>query len=138
MIDHSVAILWAKTGVSPRGEPTEHPLLCHLIYVAEVTRTMWNVALPAAARRRFGEQLGLREEAAGHWISFLASMHDLGKASPAFQLRQELTRERLTAAGWMLPRRVAPVPHGTITAVALKDFLPRRFARPRGTPRAIP
>jgi len=90
--------LWAKWSRS-QSTITYHPLLCHLIDVALVTWTMWREVLPPASRRRFAAALNVDEEAAGYWLACFAGLHDLGKASPAFQFQKEEAKVRLCAAG---------------------------------------
>ncbi|MGH7390349.1 MAG: CRISPR-associated helicase Cas3' [Candidatus Rokuibacteriota bacterium] len=133
---NDLTLLWAKTGISPSGERTEHPLVCHLIDVSVVARAMWDTVLPAAARLRFAAQLGVDEPSAGCWVSFFAAMHDLGKASPAFQLQHEPARKRLEARRWPLPRVRARERHGAITAHLLTTLLPE-YGLPPGVGRHV-
>jgi CRISPR-associated endonuclease/helicase Cas3 len=120
-------IFWAKFS---KNAGTFHPLLCHLVDVAVVAQAMWRGVLPPRARRRFADALGVDEEAAGRWIAFWAGLHDLGKASPAFQLqtRDSLIEARLRRAG--LSCRAADAranPHGTVSAQVLRGLLPQEF-----------
>lgn len=64
-----IGALWAKL---PRGASTPagyHPLLAHLVDVGTVARTMWRRVLPAAARERVAEELGLSVDEAGGWVA---------------------------------------------------------------------
>jgi len=49
---------WAKLSRS-KEQTGYHPLLYHLIDVAVVTETLWNEVLPAAARQRVADDLGV-------------------------------------------------------------------------------
>ncbi len=129
---------WAKLAKSDvkDDEPSYHPLLCHMIDVATVALEFWRSALSSKKRCAIAAGLGLGEnqDAAGSWCAFIAGLHDLGKASPAFQLYVERIRPevrgRLQSAG--LPtgpnHNSSRAPHGTITAAILPPILEREFS----------
>lgn len=127
-------VLWAKL---PRGGQEGsgfHPLLAHMIDVAQVTQILWREALPLAASRAIGEELGVPPELAGGWVALWAGLHDLGKASPAFASQNGAAWERIRRAGFVCPRTPAKpreAPHGTVTAVALPSVLTERLHVPR-------
>lgn len=52
--------LWAKTS---DDRTQTHPLICHMIDVAQVALTMWNDVLTAGIRAQFTEGLSLNQEA---------------------------------------------------------------------------
>ena len=85
---------WGKLG-DANESGSYHPLLCHMLDVASVAREMWRSTLSPRLRRETTEALGFLEDqdAAGVWCAFLAGLHDLGKASPSFQLQIERVRE---------------------------------------------
>ncbi|ACZ42801.1 CRISPR-associated helicase Cas3 [Thermobaculum terrenum ATCC BAA-798] len=118
-------IFWAKWGSGP--DLGWHPLLCHMLDVAAVTLQMWRRVLPAAWKARISGVLGVGQEDAERWLAFFAGGHDIGKASPAFQLQlrpeqgRELVARRLRDAG--LPLFNARAPHGTISANVLETVL---------------
>ena len=125
---------WAKLSVND-DEPDYHPLLCHMVDVATVALEIWRSVLSSKQRSAFAVGLGFGEnqEVAGSWCTFVTGLHDLGKASPAFQLgkeqiRQEV-RERLRSAGLSsgLNYRARRAPHGTITAAILPHILEQEF-----------
>lgn len=84
MTDEDLLLFWAKLG---KVSPCYHPLICHMIDVAAVATALWHDVLPAETRARISLALGIPEVAAGRWVAVLAGLHDLGKASPAFQFR---------------------------------------------------
>ncbi|MCB0126214.1 MAG: WYL domain-containing protein, partial [Caldilineaceae bacterium] len=88
--------LWAKTG---NGNTQTHPLICHLIDVAQVALALWNESLTASSRAFFADMLKLTPEEAGRTIAFWVGLHDLGKACPAFQQLYEPAIAELQAAG---------------------------------------
>jgi CRISPR-associated endonuclease/helicase Cas3 len=116
---------WAKAQVD---SDAYHPLLCHLIDVAMVTRLLWTEALAPGARQQLASALGLGEVEAGTWVAFVAGMHDLGKLSPDFQLGRysrdrRTVSARLASAGMSFIGPVGDQPHGVLTAVHLPPLL---------------
>ncbi len=121
--------LWAKLPKPEEQSAAIHPLLCHMVDVAVVTREMWRTVVPARARQRVEAAWQLTPDAALAWVTYLAALHDLGKASPAFQLRKE--------ARYLLPLYAelgaAPnveaheCPHGRVTASELPPMLEASF-----------
>ena len=135
---------WAKLG-DDNDQPGYHPLLCHMIDVAMVALELWNVALSTSERNTLTRSLGFGgdQDSAGGWCAFIAGLHDLGKASPAFQLQVDRVRaevrERLRSLG--LPAdsnyRSQRTPHGTITSATLPDILEAGFGLNRFTAQRI-
>lgn len=127
--------LWAKwNDVSKKNDtgkaPSYHPLLCHMIDVAVVTHLLWNDVVSPTLRQRWSATIELDQAAAGRWIAFWAGLHDLGKASPAFQLKRtdDLFRAQLAALK-LLPQAhlhgaLTKTPHGMISDTLLRDLLP--------------
>lgn len=113
--------LWAKTDKTGRS----HPLVCHLIDVAQVALALWESALTDSVRTQFGDLLGLDVPATGRLLAFWAGLHDIGKASPAFQRRWKAAEASLGAAGLSFPKLFVqePCSHGTITVRVLGEFL---------------
>jgi CRISPR-associated endonuclease/helicase Cas3 len=79
-----LTLFWAKRD---RETGACHPVLCHLLDVANVARLLWQEVFHDAIRRRLSAELRLDPPSAQAWISFWAGCHDLGKVSPAFQSR---------------------------------------------------
>lgn len=131
-LDHAVEPhLWQIWAKWPRnGERRFHPLLCHMLDVAHVTRLMWSRALTAAQRARIAASLGLEESDSESWVVFCAGLHDLGKASPAFQtqLREKNPSDAQMIDTWLdemgLNTRGARwAPHGAISLLLMMEFL---------------
>ena len=135
---------WAKLGADNES-PGYHPLLCHMIDVAMVALESWQSVLSSAQRREITRSLGFGEDqdAAGRWCAFLAGLHDLGKASPAFQFQEDrirsVVRERLQSIGLPTDPRFGPrhTPHGIITAATLSDILEAEFGLDQPVARRI-
>ena len=128
--------VWAKLSRTQNGGFEYHPLLCHMIDVAAVAEAMWKNVLSRWARSEIARALGLSQEHAGQWVELLAGLHDLGKASPAFQYQVKVAQreieQRLKGLG--LTARIPGkdrAKHGTMTAATLPEILQNMFTLPR-------
>lgn len=65
-----------------------HPLPCHLIDVGNVALELLEHGTFQGTALRFARATGCLPESAPAWLAYLASLHDIGKCSPAFQSRQ--------------------------------------------------
>lgn len=132
-------LLYAKTNRDHEGEI--HLLLYHLIDVGQVADVMWRQVLTDGIRQRLADMVDLTVDETGRWFTFFASLHDLGKAGPAYQkkyaptfLKQSLVEAGLGLEGFGRAYDVS-TPHGTVSTWALNDLLPEltcldeRFAR---------
>lgn len=75
-------LLWAK---ADRKTNAIHRLVYHMLDVGLVAQLIWDKVLHPALKQKLANWLKLTVEETGRLIAFLASLHDLGKASPAFQ-----------------------------------------------------
>lgn len=132
-------LLWAKLPKKEASARTFHPLICHMLDVAVVAREMWRSLLPEAARRRVIESLQLPEREAEAWITYIAALHDLGKASPAFQLRKEAKNLFKIYEGLGKPSHIEAkdCPHGRVTARELPEILVKEFGMSSDTANRI-
>ncbi|GIV76691.1 MAG: hypothetical protein KatS3mg050_1085 [Litorilinea sp.] len=114
--------LWAKAN-SRTGET--HPLICHLIDVAQAALALWEESFTEGLRQRFAQALNLDVDAAGRTLAFWVGLHDLGKASPGFQRKYKPAVTELEAAGLPFPPAFADEPcyHATITTCTLGRLL---------------
>lgn len=128
----NVSILWAK--LERGGGSGYHPLLCHLLDVAAVAGALWNDVLPPGVRSKVADGLEIEAGAAGRWVSCWAGLHDLGKASSAFQGLQTEARRRVKKVGYRWPRPPVSIAvrHGAITAASLPAAVGRS-----GLPEAV-
>jgi len=120
-------VIWAK---SPRGvelaegEPTWHPLVCHMIDSAMVALRLWKHLLPPSVKEQMRASLGAATlEEAGRWIALFVGLHDLGKANPGFALKWEEGAERLLDQGFKPGKRRESSPHGFVSAHLLEEIL---------------
>lgn len=122
-------LLWAKLPKEKHDSRSFHPLICHMLDVAVVAREMWRSLLPEAARRGIIESLQLPEQEAETWITYIAALHDLGKASPAFQLRKEAKNlfKLYAELGKLSNIEAKDCPHGRVTAAELPQILEEEF-----------
>jgi CRISPR-associated endonuclease/helicase Cas3 len=120
---------WAKTDKADnfREKARWHSLVFHMIDVAAVTEGLWQGVLERQFRREIALRLGLGEEEAGKWLAFWAGLHDLGKASPAFQGKWPIGWERLEDGLRKKPPPRNPLPHGILTAIFIPDLLKEKF-----------
>jgi CRISPR-associated endonuclease/helicase Cas3 len=120
---------WAKIDAA---SGSVHRLVYHMVDVGMCAATLWRESLAAPTKQRIARWLNLDVEHAGRLIAFWAALHDLGKASPAFQDHPSLRsrsrllwqnlRDELAAAGLTYPNRLNADPHArheTITMYAL-------------------
>ncbi|MBI2873703.1 MAG: CRISPR-associated helicase Cas3' [Firmicutes bacterium] len=121
--------LWAKVHSSNRNpmpeQPGFHPLICHLLDTAMVARALWDSALSPARRAALARGLDVNPALAAAWLALGTGLHDLGKASPVFQMKCPQAKERLQGAGLRFHRHLDPrrQPHGIITTAVVEPLL---------------
>ncbi len=122
--------LWAKS--AREGEP-RHSLLAHLLDVGAVVGEVLGRE-PAQSKAQLAADLGLPVEQAVHWVQILAALHDLGKATPAFQSLWDEGKQGVLATGLSIELQSDRCPHGLLTEFLLSKLLagrgfPSRLAR---------
>jgi len=123
-------LLWGK---ADRKTNNIHRLAYHMIDVGQVALALWQRGLHKDIRQQLANWLGLSVNETGKFIAFLAALHDLGKASPAFQdhsyMREPLKSRIITelkAADFQFANRSPgekPTRHETITTWSLRSSL---------------
>lgn len=91
--------IWAKSVF--HGDPNDHRYLLlwqHLQDCAAVACRVWNDFLPDAVKEELVADLGSERAAVG-LVSFLAMIHDVGKASPAFEVQCDYLCDRVREHG---------------------------------------
>ncbi|MFI6869228.1 CRISPR-associated helicase Cas3' [Nocardia sp. NPDC050406] len=73
--------LWGKWS----GLPGRYPLRWHLLDTAAAAHVLWEAHLSEGVRAWIGAQLRLGPEQTRRFVTFLAGLHDVGKACPCFQ-----------------------------------------------------
>ena len=110
-----------------------HPLLGHMVDVAAVAEAIWERVLGESERRLLQDAWGQDEGATCAAVAFLAGVHDLGKASPAF-----LSHDAAKAVQHHLPEEFRPpggirpqeARHGIVSALTLSRWLKEARAIP--------
>lgn len=95
---------------------------------AMVGAELWDRWLAPATRRWLSEPLG-GEDRGRALLGFLAGCHDLGKASPAFQVQVPWLAKRVEAAGFSFQGATFErqrAPHALVSAAAMVQLLQER------------
>lgn len=91
--------LWGKAQPGETQSSPAHPLLCHMLDVGLVARLLLEEHVPRSVLRRITDAMDIGAEHASAWIAFMVALHDLGKASPAFQAKAPALQGVLSAMG---------------------------------------
>lgn len=96
-MDLEFGLLWAKSDTTDGHgtAPRPHLLIGHLIDTAEVAGQLWDHHIADAVKDLISEDLGGTLAQARGVVQFLAGVHDIGKASPAFQIKSSRLAEQL-------------------------------------------
>ncbi len=121
-VTSSHRLFWAKS-----GEPSLS-LIAHMLDTAAVAREIL-FREPESTRERLAGWLGAPGEEAVSLTAFFCGLHDMGKASPAFQIKWEEGCKRLLRYSPLTPPRKRrlkslSVHHGPSTEVFLSALLP--------------
>ena len=118
--------LWAK--ISADGT-SWLPLSVHMRDTAGVAECLWKSWLSESTKELIAESVGSRKEDAELlcFIRFLAASHDIGKASPAFQIKASSTDakvivDRIRDSGLAIKSKldVNAIPHATVSMMILE------------------
>lgn len=122
-------VLWAKTDRTYKGgdeaDRPWHPLIAHMHDSQIVAAWLWDHWLPPAVHRLFGPDPE-RGRALFRW---LAGLHDLGKASPAFECKNAYRASVVEAAGLAVTAEVVHsgrAKHALVSGLGLVDLLGAR------------
>jgi len=125
-----VLTVWAKHDRDFEGWL---PLWRHMEDSAAVAGLLWDWWLPAGVRRLIASALPDGEVGARCLTVWLAGVHDIGKATPAFACQVEQLADRMRVQGLEMPSRQAMgvdrklAPHGLAGQVLLGEWLEERF-----------
>lgn len=117
----AIAFIWAKA--TKAGD--WHPLICHMLDVAATSLAILERE-PYGTLKAYAEDLALDADLSRHWVCALAGLHDIGKASPAFQQKWGAAAERIRAHGLTWTGTPSDVPHGIISYKVLPGLLEAR------------
>ena len=125
--------MWAK---HDRAGDGWLPLWCHMADSAAVAGLLWDRWVPARVRCLVGGALPGGESDGRRLAVWLAGVHDVGKATPAFACQVDALADRMRAVGLEMPyrremgvdRRMAP--HGLAGQLVLQEWLEERWGWP--------
>lgn len=101
-----------------------HPLIFHSIDIGNVTSTIWNNVFSPTYRSRLANRFGLNEDDTGRCFAFWASLHDIGKLTPAFQSKVATTlQSQLKDEGFDFPLITNSPSHSYLSTRILTDWL---------------
>ena len=120
--------LWAKSD-REKGDGSWHLLIAHLLDVAACAEVILERE-PPRTLELYAQDLQLDCQQAKAWICALAGLHDLGKASPAFQQKWDVGKERVWKSGLSWTNNPTPPPddasHSLISEAVLPNLLVER------------
>jgi len=133
--------VWAK---SPNADGKWLPLWRHMDDAASVAADLFETWLPDTVVRLLAAPFAGDRGAAKCAVMFLAALHDLGKATPAFALQCEQLAHVMRACGLELPLSkgslvdAQPLPHAIASYHLLRRWLiDRGWSALRATPWAV-
>ncbi|MCA0437742.1 MAG: CRISPR-associated helicase Cas3' [Austwickia sp.] len=133
-----LVVLWGKTG----DGDTWLPLWQHLEDAAAVAGLLWDHWLPDSAKDHIAAALPGGHDDGRILLTWLAGVHDIGKATPAFQIKADRTSrhlsDRVRDAGFDLNVPLSEAhraPHGALSHVLLVHWLTIRFGLSGRLPR---
>lgn len=94
--------LWAKTGGGEEGNLWS-PLYVHMADSALVARKLWDEWVSDSIKRQISDCVDGDDPAAAALVSWLAGIHDIGKATPGFQYKVPERAEFVQEMGLCLP-----------------------------------
>lgn len=99
-MDPELGLLWAKSDTTDghNTPPQPHLLVGHMIDAAQVAGALWDGHIADSVKQLVHHNLGGTPADARRLVQFLAGVHDLGKASPAFQIKSLNLAEQLRQA----------------------------------------
>lgn len=129
--------LLSKLGAPARAVWAKHdrdtdgwlPLWRHMEDSAAVAGLLWDQWLPLGVRRLIGEALPGGDQDARALVVWLAGVHDIGKATPAFACQVELLADAMRDQGLEMRSRAAMgpdrrlAPHGLAGQLLLAEWL---------------
>jgi CRISPR-associated endonuclease/helicase Cas3 len=100
-ISEAARSVWAKTSRDPQTHEVRDwmPLWQHLDDTAEVAGRLWDEWLPRSVRWEIAAAVNGDEDRARRLLCWLAGIHDVGKASPAFAVQYPDGAHRMAARG---------------------------------------
>lgn len=122
-------LLWAKTSRDPATPTGWHPLLAHSLDTLAVATWWMEHHAPRTVLDRMAAGLGWSVEQMQALLPPVIALHDIGKATPAFQAKWDPARSLLAAGGLgQLPKPPPGLrPHGPAGFPMLQQIFMTRF-----------
>lgn len=76
---------WSKS--DRKDKSSYHLFIYHLLDSGAVALKLWERSIPTGVKKEISAILSLNEDTAGRLLAYWCALHDIGKASPAFQNR---------------------------------------------------
>lgn len=115
---------WYFWGKADKQSGQYHPLIYHMLDSACVAYTLWNIGLSQQLKACIQTSLMLPEETSAFWIAYLAGLHDIGKATPGFQVKVEYLAKELKDRGFKFPvGHNTNLGHGVMTSHIARQWL---------------
>lgn len=134
-LSEDARLVWGKTN-RDRGL-VWLPLFRHLADSADVAGLLWDVWLPVTVRQRIAGSFPGGFDDGRVLVRWLAGVHDIGKATPAFTWQVGPLREAMREHGFTFDRQVEAdrgrAPHGTAGQIVLTDWLTGRHGWDRAS-----
>ncbi|PSK61773.1 CRISPR-associated nuclease/helicase Cas3 [Micromonospora sp. MH33] len=128
VLSETARLVWGKTN-RDRGL-VSLPLFRHLADSADVAGLLWDVWLPVTVRQRIAGPLPGGAGDGRILVRWLAGIHDIGKATPAFTWQVAPLRKEMRDHGFSFDRQVEAgrlrAPHGAAGQIVLVDWLTGR------------
>ncbi len=104
MLEHRARHVWAKSALDAVGQVDGWlPLWTHLEDTLGIAQRLWDDWMPQSVRRHVGAELPDGEADARRLIGFLAGVHDVGKATPAFACQVPVLADVARGVGLHVP-----------------------------------
>ena len=128
-IESQIGLIWAKYD---KQTDSSHPLICHLIDSGNIFHYLWEKVLPSPTKQLFCHLFDRDPQETKRLVHLLVSLHDIGKASSAFQSLVPELRAKLENIGFPFPKKglYSPQRHDLISAWwVLDSFLEMNISK---------
>lgn len=118
-------LLWAK-----KSDNKHYPLICHLLDTAAVVQKIWEKTLSESFKNKISITLNMDKYRAKDFFSFLAGLHDIGKATPDFQKKSKEKKEELKKYNFCF-KNCSDYHHSLYSNVIIEKLLKCKIASPK-------
>ncbi|MCD6162316.1 MAG: CRISPR-associated helicase Cas3' [candidate division Zixibacteria bacterium] len=111
-------VFWAKLN---RKDSSYHPLICHMLDTANAAGVLWDVSFANALAANCS---AASDENTKTVFAYWAGLHDIGKATPAFQEQSKIHEKCLKNAGFVFPSLCGQkISHGCLTEYIIRKSI---------------